>query len=80
MEIARAAAPQSADRPVVRADAGPAGELPETDHFDLTPAPAPDRWVWIVILASGPSLGEEGSIVVIDFLDGGVYGVVDIIG
>jgi hypothetical protein len=39
---------------------------------------APDRWVWVVYLASGEPLAAEGTVVVLDFIDGTVYEVVNI--
>lgn len=75
---ARAAAPQSADRRIISAKAGPLGELLAPGTYDFSSAIPSDRWVWVINLGSGQPLGEgQGSIVVIDFLDGRVYGVID---
>lgn len=76
---ARAAAPQSAAWPVVVAKAGPAGELLYSEGgYQIAPGLPHDRWVWVIILGdSSQALDGEGSIVVIDFLDGTVYEVVD---
>jgi hypothetical protein len=74
--VARVAAPQSADRSVRRAEAGPAGELVEPQVYEFSSDIPSDRWVWVIILATQ---GEGGSSVVIDFLDGRVYGVVNVI-
>jgi hypothetical protein len=75
LAIAREAAPQSADYPVFVAEAGPASEWAADPRF---PEDVPgDRWVWYVVLDTG-ALSGEGSIIVIDYIDGRVYDVVDI--
>jgi hypothetical protein len=77
LEIAREAAPRSADFPVFVAKAGPAGELVGNDTRFAVDVPG-DRWVWYVVLDTG-ALSGEGSMIVIDYLDGRVYEVVDIV-
>lgn len=78
--VARAAAPHAADFPVTRAEAGLASELVHEPALDLPTLPAPERLVWVIVLAGGPTQNQEISVVVIDFLDGHVYGVLDLIG
>jgi hypothetical protein len=79
--IARDAAPQAAGRPVTFAEAGPSVDLlppgaPEVERL-ISAIPA-DRWIWVITFSSGDGpLGGESSVVVIDYLDGRVYGVVD---
>jgi hypothetical protein len=73
---ARGAAPQSADREVRRVETGPSGELLEREVYEFSSEIPSDRWVWVIILASQ---GQGGSSVVIDFLDGRVYGVVNFV-
>jgi hypothetical protein len=78
VEIARQAAPQSADYPITVAEAGPASELvADTGFAEDVPG---DRWIWYIVLDNGGALSGEGSIIVIDYVDGRVYDVVDIIG
>lgn len=78
IEVARDAAPHHADKPIFSAEAGPFGDVlePEVAHR-ISPMPPPDRWVWIINLAGGPPLGQEGAMVVLDFVDGRVLGVID---
>jgi hypothetical protein len=76
---ARAAAPQAAEYPVIVAKAGSAEELLYAEGgYQIAPGLPRDRWVWVVILGDtrGP-LDADGSIVVIDFIDGTIYEVVD---
>lgn len=74
VDLARAAAPESAAFPAAVAEAGPSGNLidPQVGDFEH---PAADHWIWYISLASGPPW--EGSIVVIDYFDGRVYGVIN---
>ena len=75
---ARAASPQSADRPVVSARAGAFNELLQPpEAYEFSADLPPERWVWVVVLASGDQLDAQGTIVVIDYLDGRIYGVMD---
>jgi hypothetical protein len=39
--------------------------------------PAADRWVWIVDLGSGQPVADHGAVVVLDYLTGGVYSVIE---
>lgn len=78
--VARAAAPHAADFPVTRAEAGLASELVHEPALDLPTLPTPERLVWVIVLAGGPTQNQEISVVVIDFRDGQVYGVLDLIG
>ena len=57
LEIAREAAPQSADFPVFLAEAGP-GELVGNDTRFAVDVPE-DRWVWYVVLDTG-ALAAKG--------------------
>jgi len=75
---ARAAAPHAATGRVLVAKAGSAGDLLYAEGgYQIAQGLPQDRWVWVVILATGSGFGAEGSIVVMDFLDGTVYEVVD---
>ena len=69
IEVARAAAPQSADRAVLVAEAKPARDLNDSG---LASGVAADRWIWYIYLSDGGTLSGEGSMVVIDYLDGRV--------
>jgi len=74
--IAHDAAPQ-AGRRVTFAEAGPRVDLlapsgPESER--IIAAIPDDRWIWVISLTSDPH-GAEWSVVVIDYLDGRVYGV-----
>jgi hypothetical protein len=44
--------------------------------LDISAKLQADRQVWVISLAVGDGLGAEGSTVVVDFLDGHVYGAV----
>jgi hypothetical protein len=75
---ARAAAPHREAADVISAESGAFGELVDPNLAYLLKEPPPaDRLVWVVDLASGPNLGQEGSYVVIDGRDGRTYGVID---
>lgn len=80
VEIALAAAPQSDDYQVVQvAEAGPAGEL--VADYGLAEQVPRDRWVWHIVLGTDRTLGGEDAVtIVIDYIDGRVYEVVQIIG
>ena len=78
---AREAAPQASDYPeVVRVEAGPFEDMGvESLEYELRPEA--DRWVWVIILCEGCGpLSGEGTVVVLDYLDGRVYAVQDFIG
>ncbi len=79
---ARASAPQSAELPVTVAKAGPAGELLDSpEGYHAAPGLPHDRWVWVVVLFDNSApLSGRGSIVVIDFVNGAVYDVMNVIG
>jgi hypothetical protein len=73
--IARGVVPPERAIEVLYAVAGPAGEVLSPGEEDFAGEIPPDRWVWRIILSDGgPSLGAIGSIVVIDYFDGHVYG------
>ena len=74
VELARAAAPQSAHFPVTVAKAGPASAF--SPFHDI----AGDRWVWYILLSDLGPLSGEGTMVFLDFVDGRVYEVIDVIG
>jgi len=76
--VARAATPRSADWSVLSAKAGRVDELlvPEA-AFPISPFPSRDRWVWVIDLGAGPAVGGQGSIVVLDYIDGHVYAVLN---
>ena len=77
VDIARGAAPQSADYPIQVAEAGPASELvADTGMAEDVPG---DRWVWYIVLGTGGYLSGGGTVIVIDYIDGRVYDVVDVI-
>lgn len=78
VEAARAAAPQSAHRPVAVAEAGPASDL--VGSAGIAPDVPGDRWIWYIFLSDVGPLSGEGSIVILDFFDGRVYEVVNVIG
>jgi len=76
VEVARAAAPQAAHKPVVSAEAGPLSEVvPSAEVADVPD----DRWVWYIFLFDGGPLSGQGTFVILDYFDGRVYEVVDII-
>jgi hypothetical protein len=79
--VAREAAPQAADYPeVIRADAGPFGTQ-LVDSLEYTERPAPDRWVWVIMLCDGCGpLAGHSTLVILDYLDGRIYLVADFIG
>lgn len=75
---ARAAAPQAADQPLLAANAGPAGERLKPDEaYPIDPPLPADRMVWVINFGSGPPLGQQGTMIIIDLLDGSVYAVID---
>lgn len=75
---ARTAAPHRADAAVYSAEAGPFSDLLEPEvAYRISPASPAERWVWVINLASGPEGGMEGSMVVVDFIDGSVLGVIE---
>jgi hypothetical protein len=77
VDAARDVVPEAAEWDVIAVEAGPVGQfeyLVSQPFISEVPA---DRWVWVIDLGHGPSLGAEGSWVVIDYLDGRVYGVID---
>lgn len=77
IEIAAAADPDSSAH-VVRAEAGLFGDLVGRALAAYVDSPPPsDRWVWLVDQATRPGFGAEGSVVIIDFRTGEVYGVVE---
>ena len=60
----------------IQADSGPAGELLTRYSIDWAEVPSNGTWVWFVNLSDGgPPLGAEGSWVVLDYLDGRIYGL-----
>ena len=78
---ARVAAPQASAYPeVIRAEAGPFEDMGVASlEYELRPEA--DRWVWVIILCEGCGpLSGEGTVVVLDYLDGRVYAVQDFIG
>jgi hypothetical protein len=77
VDIAREAVPQADGWDVLAAEAGPVNRFDYLAGQAFISAVPADRWVWVIDLGSGPPLGAEGSWVVIDYLDGRVYGVVD---
>lgn len=55
---------------------GPASEVLPREDFEWARFPSDDRWVWLVVLSDGgPPIGAEGSIVVLDYFDGTIYGI-----
>lgn len=78
VDAARSAADRL-DMIAVHSESGPASEvLRPRLSFDFADVPPEDTWVWLINLSDGgPPLGQEGSIVVIDYFDGTVYGVMD---
>jgi len=39
-----------------------------------------DRWVWYIVLSNLGPLSGEGTFVILDYVDGTIYEVVDVIG
>ena len=76
-DAARDVVPKADGWDVIAADAGPIGQFDYLDGQAFTSEIPADRWVWVIDLGGGPPLGAEGSWVVIDYLDGRVYGIVD---
>ena len=74
--LARAAAPQSAQHPVTVAEAGPARDFASAG-MEGVPG---DRWVWYIVLSNLGPLSGEGTFVILDYVDGTIYEVVDVIG
>lgn len=55
---------------------GPARQVLPRVGFEWADVPSDDTWVWLIsVWDGGPSLGAEGSFVVIDYFDGTIYGV-----
>ncbi|MBA2266194.1 MAG: hypothetical protein H0W17_07360 [Chloroflexi bacterium] len=61
------------------ARAGPASEL-ELEGFANLADVDGDRWVWYILLSDLGPLSGEGTIVILDFIDGRVYEAIDVIG
>ena len=78
--IARSAAPQASMWPMLVSTAGTAAELLHPEGgYRVAQGLAHDRWVWVVVLGNaGTGLDGAGVIVVIDYIDGTVYEVVDL--
>jgi hypothetical protein len=78
--VARAAAPQAALWPMLVSTAGTAAKLLHPEGgYRVAQGHAHDRWVWVVVLGNaGTGLDGAGVIVVIDYIDGTVYEVVDL--
>jgi hypothetical protein len=77
VNIARANAPRAAEGRVLSARLGNSGTLlSSAGLLDISAKLQADRQVWVISLAVGDGLGAEGSTVVVDFLDGHVYGAV----
>ena len=80
IEAARRAAPHAADYPeVIRADAGPFGtEAMGFESLEDIERPADSRWVWVIMLCEGCGpLSGQGTFVILDYLDGRVYGIIN---
>lgn len=77
--VARAAAPQAADWPVLVAKSGTAQELLfDEGGYQVARDVPPDRLIWVVVLGeSRGTYDAEGTIVVLDFVSGEVYESVD---
>jgi len=74
--LARAAAPQSASFPVTMAQAGPGHNF----GFAHRPGVPRDRWVWYILLSDLGPLSGTGSMVFLDFVDGQIYEVINLLG
>jgi len=74
--LARAAAPQSASFPVTMAQAGPGHNF----GFAHRPGLPRDRWVWYILLSDLGPLSGTASMVFLDYVDGQVYEVINLIG
>jgi hypothetical protein len=75
---AREAVPRSATWEVRVANFGTAGDLLYAEGgYQIARGLPGDRQVWVVVLGTGSGFEAEGSIVVIDYLDGTIYEVVD---
>jgi hypothetical protein len=81
IELAREAAPHAAAYPEVTvAERGPFGQLEGFDRM-LDDEPPADRWVWQITLCEGCGpLSGRSTTVILDYLDGRIYGVIDMIG
>lgn len=74
VELARVAAPQSAEFPATVALAGPG------HNFLDRPDVPRDRWVWYILLSDLGLLGGSGTMVFLDYVDGRVYEVINLRG
>lgn len=60
----------------VNVESGPASEVLPREGFEWADVPSGDTWVWLIVLSDGgPPLGQEGSVVVLDYFEGTVYGI-----
>ena len=75
MEAALGADGRSGMR-AIHAESGPANEVLFRKGIDWAEVPSNKTWVWFINLSDGgPSLGAEGSFVVLDYFDGTIYGI-----
>jgi len=76
VDAALGALPDAGEWEVLIAEAGPLGQVvPTWEDYEWAGDVTADRWVWRVFLARG----DRGAEVVVDFVDGSVYGVIDLI-
>ncbi len=73
LDIAYDAVPEMDGRDVVAEAGAVAHVVPGWESYEWLRDLNPDRWVWRVFLVNG----DRGAEVVIDFVDGSVYGVAD---
>jgi len=60
----------------IQADSGRASEVLPSGGLDWAEVPSDNTWVWFINLSDGgPSLGAEGSFVVLDYFFGTIYSV-----
>lgn len=63
---------------VVSVAFGRASEVLPGWDSEWADVPTGDTWVWLIVLSDGgPPLGQEGSFVVLDYIDGTIYGIQD---
>lgn len=60
----------------VNVEFGPASQVVPREGFEWADVPSGDTWVWLIVVSDdGPPLGQEGSFIVLDYIDGTVYGI-----
>ena len=76
LQAAREVVPDPEEWELVYATAGPLGRVePAWESYPWAEDLSPDLWVWRVFLVRG----DMGAIVIMDFADGSVHGILDVI-